>query len=56
MRTCQAANTSDINIENKTGIWQAANTSDISIENKTCICQEANTISIKKQDRYMSSS
>jgi hypothetical protein len=31
----QAANSSDINIENKTGNCQAANTSDITIENKT---------------------
>jgi hypothetical protein len=37
---CQATNTSDVSIENKTRIYQAVNTSDIRIENKTCICQE----------------
>jgi hypothetical protein len=37
----QAANPSDISIENKIRIYQAAKTSDISIENKIHINQEA---------------
>jgi hypothetical protein len=54
MHTFQAANTSDVSIENKTGIGQGTNTSNISIENKTGICQAANTSDISIDNKYVS--
>jgi hypothetical protein len=51
----EAANTSDISIDNKIRICQAANTSDICIDNKMRTCQAANTsdINIKNKTHLM---
>jgi len=48
MRTCQAANTSDVSIENKTLIYQAANTFDIRIKKTSYVSvkQQINQISV----------
>ena len=53
MSTCQAANTSDISIENKTCICLWTNTLYISIDNNIRICQAASTSDISIETKHI---